>query len=393
MSLSHAPQTVTNGLAFYYDMSNSKKSWLGATTTNLISNGDMSSGITGYNTYETTPTIVTANDVPSTYGITRNVLQSTGKATPGGGGTYGGFNMTAPSFTAGQPYTISFYARSLGGSMTFGFSNQNGSGDNSNFSTTWTLTGQWQLFTKTTTSLDLVKTQMYFYNSNLANTSFQIADLQIENRSFASPFTLTSRSNTQNILDLTKNLTITSTSLTYNSDGSFSFDGAANYIDTGSYFNSIITGTSAFSLEFWINPGTTQVSNADIFGNHSDAFTGIVIQQNGSTTNQFYFAVGNGAAFTSSSNFNLTASVYNHLIVAKNSTYTSVYVNGTRVVYDNITASISPNTNYTVKIGLGYQGGVRFFNGKIPVAKIYNRELSTAEVVQNYNAHRGKYGL
>ncbi len=36
MSLSHSPKIVTDGLAFAYDMDNTKKSWNGKPTTNLF---------------------------------------------------------------------------------------------------------------------------------------------------------------------------------------------------------------------------------------------------------------------------------------------------------------------------------------------------------------------
>jgi hypothetical protein len=34
-----------------------------------------------------------------------------------------------------------------------------------------------------------------------------------------------------------------------------------------------------------------------------------------------------------------------------------------------------------------------FFNGKLPIARIYNRALSAAEVEQNFNVTKGRYGL
>jgi hypothetical protein len=40
----------------------------------------------------------------------------------------------------------------------------------------------------------------------------------------------------------------------------------------------------------------------------------------------------------------------------------------------------------------GYWSG-EFLNGRISNAQLYNRALSTAELTQNFNAIRGRYGI
>ena len=47
-----------------------------------------------------------------------------------------------------------------------------------------------------------------------------------------------------------------------------------------------------------------------------------------------------------------------------------------------------------VNIGRGFStSGERWFIGKIPSVKIYNRDLSAAEVLQNFNAQKARFGL
>jgi hypothetical protein len=44
--------------------------------------------------------------------------------------------------------------------------------------------------------------------------------------------------------------------------------------------------------------------------------------------------------------------------------------------------------------GTGYNTGPTLFvNGKMPIVKIYNIALSAAQVLQNYNATKGRFGL
>ena len=38
-------------------------------------------------------------------------------------------------------------------------------------------------------------------------------------------------------------------------------------------------------------------------------------------------------------------------------------------------------------------GGSGYFAGEIPIVKIYNRVLTAAEVEQNFNALRGRFGI
>lgn len=47
MSLGHSPKVITDGLVFYYDINNKKKSWIGRPTTNTIN--ALTSGISRYN--------------------------------------------------------------------------------------------------------------------------------------------------------------------------------------------------------------------------------------------------------------------------------------------------------------------------------------------------------
>ena len=46
-----------------------------------------------------------------------------------------------------------------------------------------------------------------------------------------------------------------------------------------------------------------------------------------------------------------------------------------------------------VVIGDNHPGGQEYFDGKIGPIKIYNRVLTPAEVRQNFNAYRGRFGI
>ena len=164
MSLAHSPSIVTNGLVFAYDMANTQKSFKGAPTTNLLTNGNFSNGvISPFGTYNVTPVTVSGvSPLPYTNYSSNYVMQFTSTT-----GTSGASMDVNGKCTVGQTYTFSFYGRLFTGpSSTVGlsFNNQNGSGDTNAWSSNVTLTNAWQKFTFTFT-YDVAKIMFYFYNN------------------------------------------------------------------------------------------------------------------------------------------------------------------------------------------------------------------------------------
>jgi hypothetical protein len=76
-------------------------------------------------------------------------------------------------------------------------------------------------------------------------------------------------------------------------------------------------------------------------------------------------------------------------------TYTSgsriLYINGVQVNSDAQTGTISTNAS-GMYIG-SYNSGGYYYNGALSICRVYNRVLSAAEVLQNFNAARGRYGI
>jgi hypothetical protein len=58
--------------------------------------------------------------------------------------------------------------------------------------------------------------------------------------------------------------------------------GGDDWVDTGM----VLPSTDTFTIECWMNPASTQVAGADIFGNHADGgANGMVLQQEANQTN------------------------------------------------------------------------------------------------------------
>jgi hypothetical protein len=67
-----------------------------------------------------------------------------------------------------------------------------------------------------------------------------------------------------------------------------------------------------------------------------------------------------------------------------------MYVNGEFITSATDTRSITSSTLHLCRYG----GGVNYeLDGKLSTISIYNRTLSEAEVKQNFEALRGRYGI
>jgi hypothetical protein len=103
------------------------------------------------------------------------------------------------------------------------------------------------------------------------------------------------------------------------------------------------------------------------------------------------FNTSNGS-YNISYNTGLNLNTWHNVAATDDGTTVRLYVNGVQV---SSIASVVATTNGTMTLNIGAWPGApaTYFDGKIPVAKIYNRALSAAEVSQNFNALRGRFGL
>lgn len=201
------------------------------------------------------------------------------------------------------------------------------------------------------------------------------------------------------ISDLTNNNTITPTNLTYNSDGSFSFANSTSVIDIPS--TSLFNLTSVnFSIELWlyIDPsvdtsgvyhGLVEIGSSGstfLLGIwRSGLYPGCLYNTFGGST---MFGTDGGGGYTGA-NYKLSGS-WNHVVFTRNGATSYFYLNGN--TWASLGTPSIPNTPNNLKIG--YSPSAGNFPGKIPVFKFYNgRALTAAEVKQNFNALRGRYGI
>ena len=384
MSLGHSPSVVTNGLVMYYDMNNTKKSWLGKPITNLISNGNFLSGaIAPWGTYNVVPIVVTPTALPYTR-FNSNAMQFTSTT-----GTSGASLNVSGFCTIGQVYTFSFYGRILSGATSTGlnFNNQNGSGDVNAWSTSVTLTSSWQKFTFSFT-YDVAKTTLYFYHGITGITS-QFTEFQLEQSAFATPFVNGTRLNTQALVDLTSNNTLTTT-LTYASNNTFSFNGTSNWLDVASNTNTCLQNNQQ-TISMWVNINSVGPNGeALVYGVSGGAAQTWI----GWTPGGVNFWAGSNATLVSISSAN-SYSQWMHVtyIIDRVGLTFTLYKNGVYVGVVSFTTYTPSATTVTIGKNTRTGNAGDFTNGSISNMQLYNRTLTAAEVAQNFNALRGRYGI
>jgi hypothetical protein len=389
MSLGHSPKIVTNGLVFYYDMGNPQKSWKGAPTTNVVTNTNLDTGWSkGYNTG------IQWNDYQPPDGVSSQVVSFIDLDGNGSGYwySYGDYAPQDPSTT----YTVSIYARTVGSDWTI----RAYTADNSEVGrqNTNTLTvpgdGRWYrlVFNSFTTPSNTQSDSLSFvFLSIPANQRCWLCAPQMEVGTFATPFVNSTRSSTQAIVDLTGQNTVTATSLTYQSDNTFTFS-SGDYLVLSDDCSTIFgTGAVSTTLEMWVKPQGT--NNFIYYGQQNTSGERLYA---GGLADVWDFGWG-GSSWGDAVSGTLPAcvsGVWQHIVLSIDGGVASLYKNG---IYAASKTDTSVNMTGTFPIGTYYSGGIKD-NGydtakDIPVFKIYNRALSAAEVRQNFNALRGRYGL
>jgi hypothetical protein len=81
---------------------------------------------------------------------------------------------------------------------------------------------------------------------------------------------------------------------------------------------------------------------------------------------------------------------WTHFIATMNSNTLTLYINGTSV--GDVT--VDNKWDITMDAKIGVDGYSSYMKGKIPIVRLYkNKSLSADEVLQNYNATKGRFGL
>ena len=374
MSIGIGATPTTSGLVFEYDMANTQKSFKGQPTVNYVPNADTMAGWGNYSN----GTPVQFMTEFGTIGYSMNNLGSWNGVARG---------VTIP---ATGTYTFSAWIRWMGGSpnVTGGSTYVSGwgGGDNASYPDK-TKVGVWQ---RVSITLNCITTSMTFYlicfggTNNADNSTWQVTMPQIEAGSVATPFVLGTRSTTTNLVDLTGNSVPTATSLVYNSDNTFSFNGSSSYISTN-----YTAPLNDFTVCVWFNAS----GNTGGYDRIIDKLytTGTMLMRNSTSANSWGGGVMEGSP-PYGIFLTLTDGQWHYLVSVRQNTTHTLYGDGITNTVSNTVSSAPLNTNQFA-IGSWYNNQGQSFQGNVPIVQIYNRALSASEILQNFSAQRGRFGI
>ena len=194
---------------------------------------------------------------------------------------------------------------------------------------------------------------------------------------------------------------------TFNSanSGSIVFDGTDDYFITPSGLTPTLNITSQITLETWFK--STSLANAsqgdNLFskGLSTDLNSGVyeLNLANNTTANipSFRMRIGASTPTYSPTNILINLNQIYNVTCTYNGSIIRIFVNGVESGSGLSTSGTIQNSAQQLTIGVRFvhRTGINdsFFSGDIYLSKIYNRALSAAEVLQNYNTTKTRFGL
>ena len=413
------PRIITDGLVLCLD-AHDAKSYAGEPTTNVlqypesINTGPTKeswSGTITENAVTAPDGTVTATKIEATSGYVYERL-------------YINTSYNGVSFGVGDTITYSVWIKMLDGTQT----TSNGPYIWNYNSPTYGIVARdlsglgpdWKLY-KMTYTIQSHQTNFsisYSASNGGVTGTYAIWHPQLEVKSYNTSYVETSRSATNGWVDRSGNSnsgTLTNmigTGASHYRDGQVIMPVANSYLDFDASDDRVAIGSigsmTAFTVELWINPDAVQDYQNPIDCNYSyNGTTGnigprlelrtgaspnwIISGDTGNNNNYYYIVARSGAP--SAGTWYHAALTYDG---SGNASGVKSYWNGSLVTSGatnvNTPSAVWVNTMNNVQLGLGFHlGSSRHFNGQISTTKIYNKALTAAEVLSNYNATKGRF--
>jgi len=186
---------------------------------------------------------------------------------------------------------------------------------------------------------------------------------------------------------------------TYSSDdgGSIVFDGSNDYVNFGNILN--FERTSSFTISLWFRV-TSLNTYEPLISKMQSGLRGYLVslESNGQIVLILRSELNTNQLFVRSQSSEISVNVWSNITITYNGSSqpsgVSMYKNGS-----DVTTSIVSNTlTGTILNSANFEVGSRtiigdYFVGNITLLTIYNRVLSSDEILGNYNATKSRFGL
>jgi hypothetical protein len=197
---------------------------------------------------------------------------------------------------------------------------------------------------------------------------------------------------------------------TFNSanGGSIVFDGTDDYVSTPTTGSVYSFPNTTFTVSTWVKttstPGIlTFFITKDLAGTGLGWGTGMSIPGQNSAT-EYGFLVftkgsGGGVSLLSSTNQKINDGIWHHLTAVITTNTSTIPGNSALLYIDaevksfNSQTAVTPYIAPTLPLEIGRRSTGNYFDGNISLIQIYNRALTAAEILQNYNAQKSRFSL
>jgi hypothetical protein len=182
---------------------------------------------------------------------------------------------------------------------------------------------------------------------------------------------------------------------TSSNSGSFIFDGTNDYISIG--VQSLIDGYQLpLTLSGWFKINALKLNSiCGVYQGFSNVYN--LLRLDNSVYRFFLSNAANGQFQYFDHTATISINTWYFFAVTVSGTIStpslSMYLNNTAAqTFSPLALKSSVGLNVDYRIGATYTGGENF-QGNISDFKFYNRVLTAQEILQNYNATKGRYGL
>ena len=255
----------------------------------------------------------------------------------------------------------------------------------------------WERLTVRINSPTTSNTNSYNFIYVNTNSTFYVRDIQMEYNQYPTPFTVSPRTTTTSLIDLTKTTDIDVSNVSFDSTGQPTFDGTDDDIDLGSDITFKTSG--GWSVESVVKYNSVAgsynnvTSPANFIGSDSISY------------NSWYWSVLSGKLAL----WNISPGVWKYgstilqqdtwyhvtIVSSNDGTSYQMYLNGVAEGGDHTTYNWNPSySGLKIRyIGRGNTSNRRLVNGNIPITKVYDGVLTPEEVKQNYNSYKNRFDI
>jgi hypothetical protein len=183
------------------------------------------------------------------------------------------------------------------------------------------------------------------------------------------------------------------TSVTFGGSGAtsaFVFNGTTSLINLGTANGANVT--TAWTLESWIKPTTAgELNSGRVFQHSTGSISGFICSlDNSAVTNGMQINTYAVSGFSARVGNCITNGVWQHVVWAFSPGSVTFYVNGSAIG----TSSVTSPSAYTSTDYIGNNSGAtNTFDGSISIVRLYRNTLTATEILQNFNAHKSRYGI